>query len=321
MGAVDVWPPVVGVVCLVAYFLVGAVCATSLVATFAARVRPKSHPVKLSVTYHALLLWLAICRVVLFLLRDQPDKNAYSALRSSDFAIDRACTLLCIGAATLILFHWVEKLYAMQVESDDFLPRFRWLWVLTLVVVAILLLTSTFIFLLRTAASPEAGGFMVACYTESAMSAMVSLMFSVFGSRLAVRERSAAPYEQSSRSELVKTCVATVAFSLCFALRSAGLLARVLCGPETSAALYAVLVYIAPDVLPSIVQVFILHSSKEEHAESEEYIRGLYESEDALQRQREGSVPDYRQIAAQIPSPHSERVRLLGNSSIKYINS
>jgi len=117
-------------------------------------------------------------------------------------------------------------------------------------------------------------------FIDIVVSFLISLGFLFYGMRLSLTKLLSEDKDPTKFKEAVKTIFTTVVFTLCFLLRVAMFSYRFVTGSYIKDYdLFTVLAYYVAEIIPSMLQIYIVESSRGRSNRESQYIIDLYEGQ------------------------------------------
>eukprot|EP01112_Ceratiomyxa_fruticulosa_P013436 TRINITY_DN3781_c0_g1_i1.p1 TRINITY_DN3781_c0_g1~~TRINITY_DN3781_c0_g1_i1.p1 ORF type:complete len:338 (-),score=27.76 TRINITY_DN3781_c0_g1_i1:183-1196(-) len=268
---------------IVLYSILALLCLLSVV--FSYKDRHENGQYLIHQTFHVFLGLFLVCRIM------------WSALKMSGtptdatFILNRLGFNLFFSAFTLVLFLWAESFHKSYIVSNQFLPRLKWGFIITNIVTYLIQFVLATFFLAGNSHFREGNPlYEMNIDIQIIIGFLVSSGFLVYGIRLyclnANIDNQVAGNER--RKELIKLFFVTVIFSICFFIRVAMFLYRPITKKFLNLYLFQTFAYYVPEIIPCLLQLYMIHTSKIKEQQASKFIDELYRTdEEELQAERE----------------------------------
>jgi len=197
--------------------------------------------------------------------------------------------LFYLSAFTLVVFYWAETFHKNYYESSGFLPRLG----MGFLALNVIVYTYQIIMLVLwdVKAHEEREGnviYELNIVLDVAISALLSLGFLLYGILMFFLTKSTGDGAIEDRNrELLKTVGITTVFAACFLCRVVMFAYRPITGQHFPAVTFYVLGYFLPELIPSVLQVYLAESTQEKQDKDNKFIDSLYaEGEEAIEEYR-----------------------------------
>jgi len=297
----------VGILSLCLYGVLGLGCLISFLYSL-----KKKHDEKYAIqqVFHFFLSLFIAVRISWFTLRNFFGRNLVA------FALNRFGFLLFFTAFTVVLFYWAETYHKTYVSSSGFLPRLVKLFVTTNLLLYAYEVTLVILFVVQTDQNHyvEEGNLVYefSIMSEVFVSFIVSVGFLIYGARLFMSHGKATDFEENfhqKAQEILRILISTIIFSVCFLVRVIAFLYRPITNGYMNDQLFQVLGYFIPELIPSIVQFYIIQAHKKKQQQDNKYIEGLYKQEEDIYQEEAYEVPP--SVVTEKPINNLEKSHLL----------
>jgi magnesium-transporting ATPase (P-type) len=270
-----------GVVSLCLYGLLGVACVISFVLSCKKRNDVDPAQAKLQQLYHLFLGLFVVVRLVWVAL------HSFSGSTVVSFVLNRCGFVLFFTAFTIVLFYWAELYHKNYIVAKGFLPRlFNTFVIINALLYSIeIIVVLLFLIVDRAEYSHREGNpiYETSVYLEIFVSFTVSIAFMIYGVRLFLQHGRAHDFEENySRKarEILVILVATIIFTVCFILRVVAFLYRPITGEYMPQELFQVLAYYIPEVIPSLVQFYLIRRKDRKEKKDTRFVHDLYQMEE-----------------------------------------
>jgi len=229
----------------------------------------------------------------------------YASQDLATFILNRFSLVFFFTSFTLILLYWAESFHKNYYETKAFLPRLGWIFFISNFVLYVYQFVIIILFAFGSEDREGNPVYEANIVSDIALSAVISVGFFIYGILLFTRVKNMEDDTSPDRKrELMKILFITIIFTACFLVKCVFVLYR----PITSHLLpeipFYIFNYFLPELIPSLLQIYVSETTKEQQARDTKYIDDLYaESQD--------SVDDFRKLAI------SEETGLLPQENLK----
>ncbi|KAL6050814.1 hypothetical protein QOT17_019579 [Balamuthia mandrillaris] len=196
------------------------------------------------------------------------------------YALNRTAFSFYFSSFVLVVFQWAEIYHKNYIESIDerarpFLPRLRWvfLFVITLIWVCQIGFVAT-----KLAMDYNEGDavYETNVLVDAFASLVVSILFAIYGVLLLMHRKAEVAEIWGGALDVGGILGITLAFVVCFLLRVAMYLYRPITGDYLPDAAFVTCAYYVPEIVPSLLQIYIVQTSKHKLRLEAEFIDNLY---------------------------------------------
>lgn len=197
--------------------------------------------------FQAMLSFFTILRITWVIL------YYLNAKRSISFTLNRFCFTSFFTCFTLIVFHWAEEYHKQYFESTKFLPRLGFAFIVTNIILWIFEIVAVTFFLVSKETKTEGSPiYETTIITFIILDFVIACGFTIYGFAIL---RKKAKISSVQNKEFLKTVLITLVFTLCFFLKVILFLYRPITKKYMNNALFRVLGYYIPELIPSITQL------------------------------------------------------------------
>jgi len=231
--------------------------------------------------FHLILGLFVIVRITWFALR------LHGGRSSAEFITNRVGFALFFTSFTIVLFYWAETYHKNYVIAQGFLPRLFKTFVVVNLALYIALITVVAVFLIADGgdSSNREGNaaYEASIFLQVGVSFLVSVGFLIYGIRLFMAHGRAHDFEENywtKAREIMRILVSTIICSVCSFVRVVAFLYRPITDEYMNNDLFQTLAYFIPELLPSVVQFYLIRSKGRREKEDTQYIQSLYQQEE-----------------------------------------
>jgi len=218
-----------------------------------------------------------------------------------EYILGRIALCLFFTSFTLVLFHWAEEFRRRYYDDKRFLPTVFWpfiilnafVWCGQVVMIVWYTVTQDQI---------KTKVYNINSIVIAGINLLVSIFFFLYSVRLYYLTRKpsiatvppTSPFDNSAngivppdflspgtRNALLKIFIANAIFGVCFLLRVGMWSLKPIFGLEIDNVLYIIFSYFVPELLPSLLQLYVIKIRKDEYRQQDQFIKDLYaESEE-----------------------------------------
>jgi len=207
------------------------------------------------------------------------------------FVLNRCGFVLFFTAFTIVLFYWAELYHKNYIVARGFLPRLFKFFVLTNVLLYVTEISVVLVFVIvdRGEYDNREGNpvYETSIYLEIFVSFIVSIAFFFYGMRLFRQHRRAHDFEEGyeiKSKEILTILIATIIFTACFLVRVVAFLFRPVEHEYMNQQLFQVLAYYIPEVIPSLVQFYLIRRKLRKEKKDTQFVHDLYQQEEDILR-------------------------------------
>jgi len=287
---------ILGVISLCLYGLLFIGCIVSFLLSFNDKKSWDPTQTRIQQLFHAFLGSFIAVRITWYALR------SFAGRTVASFILNRLGFVLFFTAFTLVLFFWAEMYHKNYVSAGGFLPRlFKVFVAVNALLYAIeISVVVTFLIVDRDDYSQREGNpiYDASIYLEIIVNFVVSMCFLIYGIRLFLSHVPALEYEETQNRkyrEILKILISTIIFTTCFLVRVVAFLYRPITNSYMNNNLFQILAYYIPEVIPSLVQFYLIRGKLRREKADTQYIQNLYQQEE-----------DSRQFETPTPTPYDQ---------------
>jgi len=198
-----------------------------------------------------------------------------------DFVLNRLAFCLFLTSFTIVIAYWIEVYHKNYVENPEYLsiPMLKWgLFVTNLIIYLLEFLVTILYFRSHEATVGREGN----VYYESSIlniclvSLVLAISFLVYGIRQFWMLFQSGDDSNERTRELIKIGFVTSIFSGCFLGRVIMFLYRPIAGTYLPMGVFMTFGYYLPEIVPSLLQLYILTNSKQKSSFETGFIDSLY---------------------------------------------
>lgn len=198
----------------------------------------------------------------------------------ADSIFNRLTWLVFTLTFLLLVFGWIETVHIKYpAPVDKFVPVVKWVFIILSIAIGLMMIITTIIWLVGRVGHQQMPASFYPAYNSNIyifalVQLIVSALFLVYGLILVFRLRSGLSNRHSlvvvdsrhlarQRATFMKIILVMSIMTLCFALRATFMLLRVTSGICVPDAVFYVFAYIIPEIVPPIVEMFVIISTSE----------------------------------------------------------
>jgi len=252
----------------------------------------------LEILFKTFLSCSLLCRISWCLTKVIPQLTSEAV----SFVISRASFAFYFTAFTLVVFYWAESVHKSYYASEDFLPTIGVIFLITNGILWIFQVTIVVLYLLNNPGLVNTTNNLYESniFTDIALSFLISIGFMFYGVILSIKKYKSDVQDPRRIVNVVKIILASVCFVLCFLLRVAMFAYRPITNNYIDPDLFQVFAYFIPEIIPSIVQIYIAESSKGISQRGNRFIDDLYAEQVDTTIDEALLNPDYTSINPEV---------------------
>jgi len=208
----------------------------------------------------------------------QPPYQMQVSIDIITFLLNRSAFGFLFTAFTLVVFYWAENVHKSYYESFSFLPTLGVCFLFTNVLVWIFQVVIVVLFAITEKEVVWEGNTLYdsSILIDIAVSFLISLGFLFYGTRLSITKFRADNNDPTRMREAIKIIFTAICFTLCFLLRVSMFSYRFITNAFLPDVLFVTLAYYLPELIPSVLQIYIVESSRGKSRRESQYINDLY---------------------------------------------
>lgn len=259
---------------LTCYALLGIACLISVVYSIAENDKTRF---KLQQAFHGFLALFIAVRIAWTVETENFSTDVTYVLNRMGFS-------LFFTTFTLVLFYWAELYHKKYVTTSELLPQLFWIFIGTNIIQYAFTFVLMALYLAEDSRREGDPLYDASIYVVVAMSVFISAGFLVYGARLLMRSRISEDTEDRANNleEIMKILSCTVIFSICFFVRSVAFLYRPFTGRFMNLYAFRMLGYFIPEIIPSVVQFYMIWTRKRKEEYGQLFIDQLYKEEEQI---------------------------------------
>lgn len=266
----------------------------------------------------ARLAWLSLH---LSLQLDRDSDKIDTERSSATFVLNRLAFVLYFTSFCLVVFYWAEQYHKSYVETQNFMPQLGLTFILVNAAVYVLQVVFVVLYLRESGDTSKREGdvlYEANIVVDVGLSAAVSIGFLVYGGLLFFVARSSRldpaaldPNQAALQAaELFTLLMITLIMTACFLLRVVFFSWRLVGGSKFPVAVFYVFAYFIPEIVPSVLQVYLSEATEAHQRVNARTIDDLYAEEaitsgpgssSDVQRQSNSGSDFYRTSNASTP--------------------
>jgi len=151
-------------------------------------------------------------------------------------------------------------------------------------------------------------------YLTISVSLIVSISFFLYGARLFYLRNNTTIDSEKKKHELTQIGAFTFLFTACFLLRTIMYSYRPIYNAYINDLAFYILAYFVPEILPCLLEIYVIHKSNTQIRRDAEFIQGLYNDEQFITNNDEQFVANYDNFDSHKQKQENEPVsiRLIG---------
>eukprot|EP01125_Pyxidicula_operculata_P008272 TRINITY_DN2791_c0_g1_i1.p1 TRINITY_DN2791_c0_g1~~TRINITY_DN2791_c0_g1_i1.p1 ORF type:complete len:176 (-),score=16.05 TRINITY_DN2791_c0_g1_i1:338-865(-) len=114
---------------------------------------------------------------------------------------------------------------------------------------------------------------------DMSVALIISIAFMIYGIRLTIKNANLDKTDPQRAKNILKVCGTTVIFTICFLLRCIMYSYRFITGQYIEPNTFVVLTYFVPELIPCLIQFYLVETSKQESKTGAKFISDLYSGE------------------------------------------
>jgi len=208
------------------------------------------------------------------------------------FILERVGFTLYFTTFTTVVFFWAESTQKSYFSGTLVLPS---LGIGFLIINGILWAFQILVIVLWATQSGNLKGTLYEAniLTDVILSTVISLAFMIYGIKQCMTRISSEDFDPRKGKEAAKTVVITMVFTFCFLLRATTYTYRLVSNSIIESNLLIVLSFYIPELAPTVLQIYLLETSKGRQAQTNQFVRDLYAGYSDSLISSEIIVPNY----------------------------
>jgi len=267
----------VEVLAIVLYTTLSGVCLFSLYKTF-----HRKESVILSRLFHIFICIFVSLRVIWYILRVVTGEGPIT------FSLNTISFLFYLSGLLVVLFYWLERYHQTYVSTTEFLPKMKILFTSSIVLlyvgqILILILFYTVNHQKREGSSLYLSNTLI----QATLSLAIGLIFLLTILRIYLRFTSADKDLCKNQIQQVrKILFLSVIFSFCFLIRTIIFIYQPITNKYMNQELFISFGYFIPDIVPTLVQIIIIHTNMKNEVEDNKFFNNLYDEENEMDEEQ-----------------------------------
>jgi len=232
--------------------------------------------------------------------------------KTLSFIFNRLSFGFYFTAFSLVSFYWAEIYHKSYYDSSTFLPSLGIFFIITNVALWILRLGVVLVYLITGIEDFTKEGnifYEISIWTDNILSLMVAITLLTYGIATFIKARSESPEDRHLYAECVKLILITLAFVGSFSLRVMAFSYRYITFTYMDNFYYMPIAYYLPDLIPTILQVIVVETSKGKENETTTFIKNLYsDDDDSLNTSRDNISKENAKIHGSYRNSYDDRL-------------
>ncbi|KAF2069923.1 hypothetical protein CYY_008752 [Polysphondylium violaceum] len=263
----------VEILAIILYTSLSVVCLFSLYKTFY-----RKESVILSRLFHIFICIFVSLRVVWYILRVATGEGPIT------FSLNTISFLFYLSGLLVVLFYWLERYHQTYVSTTEFLPKMKILFISSITClyvgqIIILILFYTVNHQKREGSSLYLSNTLI----QATVSLLIGVIFLLTILRTYLRFTNAdKDLCRNQIQQVRKILLLSIIFSFCFLIRTIIFIYQPITEKYMNQEIFITFGYFIPDIIPTLVQIIIIHTNMKNEVEDNKFFNNLYDDENEM---------------------------------------
>ncbi|GAM27305.1 hypothetical protein SAMD00019534_104800 [Acytostelium subglobosum LB1] len=261
------------ILAIISYSILGCICVFSFVKSFKRR--------ELAVTsrlFHSFIFLFVTFRIVWYTLKLVYGETSFT------FVFNNMSFIFYMSGLIVLVFYWMETYYRTYFSSAEFTSSsaLKTGYIVANVIMYTVQFILIIVFYTSNHAKKEGSKvYLVNTLYQVLLSALIGLLFVVIMVQTYAKYKSIDKDIGSGelKNQLRKMLLLSATFCLCFLIRIVIFLYNPITGEYMNQELFITMGYFIPDIIPTLMQLYIWHQKMQATDDSAEFVNNLYENE------------------------------------------
>ncbi|KYR03012.1 hypothetical protein DLAC_00499 [Tieghemostelium lacteum] len=272
---------IIEIIAIILYAILAVVCLLSLYKTFY-----RNEAKILSRIFHICICGFVSIREIWYIMRVVTGEGPIT------FTLNNTSFLFYLSGLLVVLFYWIETYNRTYVSTNEFLPKMKLIFIIINgLIYGVQIVFFVLFFTVNNEKREGSPVYLTIVLYQNFLSLIIGLVFLMQVIRMYFNFTQLDKDIRSSQMQQVtKICFLALIFAGCFVIRTIVFLYQPITGRYMNNEVFVTLGYFIPDIIPTLVQIRIIHTTMKSEIEDTSFIDNLYENELEDQQSNDGPI-------------------------------